>query len=105
MECGLLLGGGLGGSIGVPVALGILGHGGGQWSAGVLGGWLGVGVWVLSYSGISPLWGVPGLWPQHLLLGPLWIADHCGTLGCWGLWVPWGSSLGFSVWEWPLSHA
>ena len=52
--CGLLRGGGLGGCFGVPVALGILGGGGG-----LLGFWglAGGGVWVLLYSGISPLWG------------------------------------------------
>ena len=69
------------------------------------GGWLGVGF------GCSPVVGflhcgvVPGLWPRRLLPGPLWIADHCGALGCWGLWVPWGSGLCLSVWGRPLSHS
>ena len=105
MRCGLLLGGGLGGSFGVPVALGILGRGGGLWSAGVLGaGW----GWRFGCSpavGFLHCGGVPGLWPRRLLPGPSWIADHCGALGSWGLWVPWGSRLGLSVWGWPLSHS
>ena len=42
---------------------------------------------------------------QSRLLGSWWIADRCGVLGCLGLWVPWGSHLGFSVLEWPLPHS
>ena len=54
--CGLLLGGGLGGCFGVPVALGILGRGGGLWSAGVLGAGWGWGLGAL-LQWDSPLWG------------------------------------------------
>ena len=100
----LLQGGVLGGALGCLwpwVSLGVAVVGG------LLGFWglTGVGVWVPFCSWISPLWGVPELWPQGLLLGPWWIADRCGVLGCLGLWVPWGSHLGFSVLEWPLPHS
>ena len=87
------------------VALGILGRGGGLWFAGVLGAGR---RWEFGCSpavGFLLCGGMPGLWPRHLLPGPLWIADHCGSLGCFGLWVPWGRHLGFSVWEWPLPHS
>ena len=92
-------------ALGVTVALGIFGRGGGLWFARVFGAGWGWGL------GCSPAVGflhcrvVPGLWHRHLLPGPPWIADLCGALGCWGLWVPWGSHLGLSVWEWPLPHS
>ena len=97
--------GGLGGCFGVPVALGILGRCGGLWFAWVLGAGRGWGFGCSPAVGFLLCGGVPGLWPRHLLLGPLRIADHCGALGCLALWVPWGSRLGFSVWEWPLPHS
>ena len=69
MGCGLLLGGGLSGCFGVPAALGILGRGGGLWSAGVLGAGWGWGFGCSPAVGLLHCGGVPGLWSPAFASG------------------------------------
>ena len=87
--CGLLLGGGLGGCFGVPVALGILGRGGGLWSAGVLGAGWGWGLGALLQWDFSIVGVCLGSGPSVCFRGPfglliivaLWAVGGCGCLG------------------------
>ena len=85
------------GVMGVPVASGILGCGGGWWFAGVSDAGRRFGFGCFSARGFLFCGGVP--------LRPWWIADGYRVLGSWRSWVPRDGRLNFSVLEWPVPHS
>ena len=75
---------------------GCLWHGGGWQFLVVLRAGKGVGSGCTSAVGFI-LCGCAQTLTPDMPSGPLWVAGHSGILDCWGLWVPWGSHLGFSI--------